>query len=280
MPDDFPLDQAAGLRRIMAGSKPRLLSIVSAATGNDALAEKSRLVSNLAASLAGQQAQVMIVTANSPRHVIRGYGLDALPSLLDVVNQRISLEYVIEPSDHGYVAANLSHAKLGDHYLGGLVMGELNRVFARLTQQYEVVLVDTTLNDDNTLPLTALNNSEIVIHLNNEPQSIKQAYAIIKQICSQLGKRPFSILVSDANEIESERVFRNMAQVARQFLQVNLEFLGTIPTDDHISRAAKLGRAVIDAFPMANASKAFRVLAKRLDYKQDLSKMVGHASFS
>jgi flagellar biosynthesis protein FlhG len=52
-------------------------------------------------------------------------------------------------------------------------------------------------------------------------------------------------------------------------MQIELEFFGSIPADDHLSRAAKLGRSVIDAFPLASASTAFKQIAQRLDYKHD-----------
>jgi flagellar biosynthesis protein FlhG len=39
-----------------------------------------------------------------------------------------------------------------------------------------------------------------------------------------------------------------------------------VPADEHLTRAARLGRTVIDAFPMAGASVAFRHLAGRFAY--------------
>jgi flagellar biosynthesis protein FlhG len=36
-----------------------------------------------------------------------------------------------------------------------------------------------------------------------------------------------------------------------------------VPADEYLQRAARLGRAVVDAFPLAGASVAFRQLAGR-----------------
>jgi flagellar biosynthesis protein FlhG len=57
--------------------------------------------------------------------------------------------------------------------------------------------------------------------------------------------------------------------VAKRFMQIELEFFGAIPKDEHLSKAAKLGRSVIDAFPMAVASAALQKIAQRLDYKHE-----------
>jgi flagellar biosynthesis protein FlhG len=40
--------------------------------------------------------------------------------------------------------------------------------------------------------------------------------------------------------------------------------MGSVPADEYLQRAARLGRAVVDAFPLAGASVAFRQLAGRL----------------
>jgi flagellar biosynthesis protein FlhG len=37
--------------------------------------------------------------------------------------------------------------------------------------------------------------------------------------------------------------------------------MGSVPADEHLNRAARLGRSVIDAYPLAGASVAFRRLA-------------------
>jgi flagellar biosynthesis protein FlhG len=39
--------------------------------------------------------------------------------------------------------------------------------------------------------------------------------------------------------------------------------MGAVPADEYLQRAARLGRAVVDAFPLAGASVAFRRLAGR-----------------
>jgi flagellar biosynthesis protein FlhG len=147
-----------------------------------------------------------------------------------------------------------------------------NQLFEELAQQYEIVLVDATLNKDNLLPLKILNHGEIIIQLTRQPESITNAYMLIKQICSELGRRPFGIIVDSVTDAQAEIVFRNISDVARRFMQIELEFFGSIPCDEHLSRAAKLGRSVIDAFPMSNSSTAFKEIAQRLDFKPEYCK--------
>jgi flagellar biosynthesis protein FlhG len=69
--------------------------------------------------------------------------------------------------------------------------------------------------------------------------------------------------VSGAGEHEAALVFDNMAQAASRYLALDLRSVGSVPRDEHVPRAARLGRSVTEAFPLAGASVAFRRLAQR-----------------
>ncbi|MCB5207461.1 MinD/ParA family ATP-binding protein [Methylovorus mays] len=259
----FREDQAAGLRRIMSGPRPRIVSVLSAMPGN----AQARLIKNLGASIQDDGNNVIIVhaTANTG-DALTHYKLGNTPSLLEVANQRVPLNKAIKFSEQGYRISRLL-PKQGSMQFQQAEGLQLDRIFGKLAQEYDIVLVDTVLNN-NALPLQSLNDGEIVIQLTRDPESIKQAYILIKQVCSQLGRRSFGIVVSNASQAQAMLVFENIAQVARRFMQIDLEFMGAIPADEHLSRAEKLGRVVIDAFPMAQASAAFKALARKLDYRQ------------
>jgi flagellar biosynthesis protein FlhG len=271
---NFHNDQAAGLRRIMAAPKPRVVSIISAAATHD----QPRMMTNLAASIGNQGCDVLIVHASQVSRE-SGYGTNKLPSLFDVVDEGYSVANAVGSSSHGFYVTKLMQKNQFNTSLESDVSKQVNHIFNELARQYEIVLVDATLNENHLLPLKILNEGEIIIQLTRQPESIKQAYTLIKQICSQLGRRPFGIIVDDATDAQAQIVFRNISQVARRFMQIELEFFGAIPNDDHLSRAAKLGRSVIDAFPMASASSAFKQIAQRLDYKNGFDADIKQASF-
>jgi flagellar biosynthesis protein FlhG len=124
-------------------------------------------------------------------------------------------------------------------------------------------VVDAELGHDGSFPLASLASSEIVVQVTTDPQSITSAYSIIKRVSSHLGQRPFSVLVTGASDKEAQVVYRNMAQAAKRYLAVKLNSMGSVPADEHVTRAARLGRAVVEAFPLAGASVAFRRLAEK-----------------
>jgi flagellar biosynthesis protein FlhG len=119
-------------------------------------------------------------------------------------------------------------------------------------------------------------NGEIVVQVSNSAASIKDAYALVKRLNAQLGRRPFGVLVTGACDAEAKRVFDNMAQAASRYLAVQLKSVGSVPADEHVKRAARLGRAVVDAFPLAGASVAFRELAGRLAVANEARGAMAH----
>ncbi len=257
----FAHDQAAGLRKIMTGHQAKIFSVLSA-TPNQ---YQPRLITNLAASLSQQDSDVLVLQAG--KIDLSHYGVKSLPALSEVADNKIRLEQSVKSAKFGFLTTKLHKSvasKLKPHDAADPA---LNAVFERLANLFEVVLVDATLDNQNQLPLNVLNQHEVLIQLSSDPSSIKEAYTLIKRIYSQLGRRQFGVVVSNVNDVEAASIFRNIAQVARNYLQVELEFFGAIPNDVYLSRSTKLGRAVTDAFPLTKAAAAFKALAQRMNYQ-------------
>jgi flagellar biosynthesis protein FlhG len=130
-------------------------------------------------------------------------------------------------------------------------------------QSGSIVMVDGEFADDGSFPVPIMAASEIVVQVSTSAASITNAYALIKRLSQHLGRRPFGILVTGATEAEAKVVYDNMSLAATRYLAVPLSSMGSVPADEYLQRAARLGRAVVDAFPLAGASVAFRRLAGR-----------------
>lgn len=262
---NLPNDQAAGLRRIMAGPKTRVISVLPASTPEN----QPRLLTNLAASLAANGCDVLILhAAEESIEANRGYGIATLPSLADVVGKKAALAQVVRQSAQSFYTARLLPRNYSPDSMDDRLEQALNVVFNKLAVHFEIVLVDARIGQRLALPLAALHEGEIMIRLTRDPESIKQAYLLMKQICGQFGRRNFGIVVDASSDTQAAAVFRNISQAARRFMLIDLEFYGAIPADERLARAAKLGRVVTEAFPKAKASQAFRTIAQRIDYQQ------------
>lgn len=256
----FDFDQAEGLRRMLAGPKPRIVTFLSTMQGE----EKNAMLVNLGASLIGAGCDVLLVDANTaPRGIAAQLGATGVPTLQQVARQECALDQVVHHVSQGLGIVTMARGIGRSFSPPQEEARRLSHAFDLLVKQSGVVVVDGELADDDSFPVPAMGSSEIVVQVSTSAASIKSAYSLIKRLNTQLGRRPFSLLVTGATEAEAKVVFDNMAQAASRYLAVQLTSMGSVPADEHLKRAAHLGRSVIDAYPLAGASVAFRRLAGR-----------------
>jgi flagellar biosynthesis protein FlhG len=256
----FDFDQAEGLRRMLAGPKPRLVTFLSATPGD----EKGAMLVNLGASLVQAGNDVLIVDAcQRERGVARALEMERHVSLLQVARQECALNQVVQHAPQGFQVATLVRDGVAPP-AGSDEARRLAKAFDVLVKgQGGIVIVDGELGRDGSFAVPMLAESEIVVQVSTSATSITNAYTLIKRLAQEFGRRPFGILVTGASEAEAEIVYDNMSQAASRYLAVTLTSMGSVPADEYLHRAARLGRSVVDAFPMAGASVAFRQLAGR-----------------
>ena len=254
----FSSDQAEGLRRMLAGPKPRIISLVSAVGS----AEKASVLLNLASSLTRAGSAVLLLDACSPSNALaQRLGVARAATLIQVARQERGLNEVAQRTAQGFSVATLARESLKASLQDADQARRLANAFGVLAGQSDIMLVDAELDADDGFPVPAMQRGEIVVQVANSGSSITAAYAIIKRLAGLLGRRSFGILVTGANETEAAQVYANMAQAASRYLAVPLTATGWVPADDELRRATDLGRAVVDAFPLAGAAVAFRRLA-------------------
>jgi flagellar biosynthesis protein FlhG len=257
-------DQAEGLRRLLECPKPRVLTFLSALKEE----EKSGMLINLGASLARQGQEVLMVDAKSSRNSIGAWlNADVDQTLLDVAQQQRTMKEAIKLISSGFSVTMLSKYSSGLNRLPKENFRRLSQVFDIAVKRSDLVIVDSEIDSNDTFPIASLDDSEIVIQVSTNPISIKTAYGLIKRVNSRLGRRSYGILVSGATETQARLVYSNMAQAANRYLALQLNFVGYLPEDEHVKKAAHLGRSVIDAFPLTGASLAFSFLAQQFVQK-------------
>lgn len=256
----FDFDQAEGLRRMLAGPQPRIVTFLSATPSDD----KGAMLVNLGASLVQSGNEVLIVDACQRDYgVARRLEMERHVSLLQVARQECALNQVVQSAPQGFNVALLARDGAAP-VTGSQEARRLSTAFDVLVKkQGGIVIVDGELNREGGFAVPLLAEAEIVIQVSTSATSITNAYALVKRLAQEFGRRPFGILVTGASEAEAKVVYDNMAAAASRYLAVTLTSMGSVPADEYLQRAARLGRAVVDAFPMAGASVAFRQLAGR-----------------
>jgi flagellar biosynthesis protein FlhG len=254
---NFDFDQAEGLRRMLAGPKPRIVTFLAATAQDD----KGAMLVNLGASLARAGNEVLLVDAcDRELGVAQRLGVNRGPTLINVARQECGLNETINQVPQGFGVVSL---RRGATRASADDARRLAKSFEVLVKQTGIVIVDGEFGSDDRFPVPAMASSEIVVQVSTSAASITAGYTLIKRLSQQLGRRPFGILVTGASESEAKVVYDNMSSAATRYLAVQLTSMGSVPADEYLHRAARLGRAVVDAFPLAGASVAFRRLAGR-----------------
>lgn len=256
--DKTYFDQAEGLRRMLAGPRPRIFTFLSTDHGED----KSAMLANLGASLVKTGSSVLLLDAcTASRGVAAHLNVTQAVTLLHVARRERDLEEAVHAMPQGFGIATLARSSLSVVMRNKSQASRLLAAFDTLAEQSDVIMVDAELDAEDDFPLPAMADGEIVVQVSDNASSIKGAYSTIKRINSQHGRRPISVLVIGATEQRAQVVYANIAKAASRYLAVPLNSLGSVPADEHVNRATRLGRTVVDAFPLAGASVAFRRLA-------------------
>lgn len=247
---EFAADQADGLRKLLAKDFVRILALTSSGAG----VGKSTAVLNLAAALALAGRKVMVLDENGS--LCRRLGIEGARDLLDAA-EGASLDELLVGGPAGI--SILQAARRGEGLEGG------ERLIERISEvgrPFDVVLVDTVPGSPGHLLSLSRSAQEMIVVLSTEGSSITDAYALIKMMNLNHGKRHFRILVNRAKtEEEARAVYDNMAKVARRYLAITLDYMGHVPQDDALRQASRLGDAVVQAFPLSAPSTRFRAMA-------------------
>ncbi len=258
------LDQAEGLRRLLGPGTIRIISFISAVP----FTQKNQLLLNLAAALVKVGNEVHLLDASQSPEGISSCAAAPAPVFLSDVNAAQTL--VSQEQTPGIYMSKLSREPIKQMTDQPKALENLCTALAELSPKSGFCLIDTHLDNDNPFMLSEVAQGDVVVLATNTIDSIKSAYLKIKELHTQLGRRSYQLLVINASPDQATKIQQNMSQAANLFLAVPLISLGCIPADEHLSRAVQLKRSVLEAFPMAAASVAFREIATRLTDKATL----------
>lgn len=258
---EFRGDQAAGLRRLLGRPRLSVVTFVAGSTG----VGKSVSVANLAASLARQGREVLVVDENIDHGIAASYGAFAAYDLQQVIDRERSLAEVIlavAPGIRVLPAARVVKqlARLSDAEQRILLdcLGEIRPAA-------EVVLVDTSLDHPLGFSPLALAAHDTVIVVSPNSKSITEAYALIKKVSLGYSRKHFRILVNKVRAAaDAQAIHDNIAQVTSSRRLARVDYAGYVPFDEHLRQASRLCQPVAGLFPNSPAAKAYQTVANEL----------------
>jgi flagellar biosynthesis protein FlhG len=254
---------------------------VIAVTGGKGGVGKTTVSANLAVSIAASGRDVMLVDADlGMANVDVLLGLHTRFHLGHVVTGECALEDAIVTGPHGLqivpAASGIKHmAALSQAEHAGII-----RAFSDLYHRVELMVVDTAAGLSDSVMTFSQAAHHVVVVVCDEPASITDAYALIKVLSREHGVQRFQILANQTRRSgEGPALYQKISRVCDRFLNVQLEFAGSIPFDDYLRRAVQRQTAVVEAYPASISSIALKNLASKADKWSAPQGARGHLEF-
>lgn len=247
----------------MSGLKPIQ---VLAVTGGKGGVGKSNVSVNTAVALAEQGKRVVLLDADlGLANIDVLLGISSGRNISDVLTGDAELRDILVPGPGGIHIIPASSgtqrmANLGEKEHAGII-----GAFSELGDQMDVLIVDTAAGISRTVTSFVRAAQETLIVVTDEPTSVTDAYALIKVLnrdCKMDRFRVLANMVRTPNE--GQALFNKLSKVTDRFLDVTLQYVGSVPMDESVRKAVQRQKAVIEAYPRSKAAIAYRSLAQKV----------------
>jgi len=193
-------------------------------------------------------------------------GLMTKHSLNDVIEEKLSLEHIIEHYDD----ANFDVA-VGNSGQGSLSNLPVQRLHALLLQikkivkNYDAVIIDLGAGIDRTVRFVAANADTSIVVTNDEPTALTDAYAFIKlSHASGHSGNIQAVINLAANPKDGENTYGTLSKACTNFLKINPPLLGIVRQDSKVREAIKAQIPFLTRFPNAEAAQDIEKIAEKL----------------
>ena len=106
---------------------------------------------------------------------------------------------------------------------------------------------------------------ELLLVVSPSASAVTSGYRLLKRLEGQWGRRRVLVLVDRVSSTaQGDRIFGNLSATCRRFLNLPVEYVGSIPDDERIRRAARLRQTVMEAFPQSETARALSACAEQL----------------
>lgn len=254
----------------LTSSPQRTIAITSGKGG----VGKSNLVINMAIALASSGMRVLVVDADlGLANIDLLLGITTPYTLEHVATGEVSLEDIqvtgpggIKIIPGGSGAQRLLRTSEEER-------ASLMRSLRELDDQADFIIIDTGAGlSPNVLTFLKFVH-EIIVVTTPEPTSVADAYATVKTIAYENPGASIMIVVNMARSPKNARdIAGNISVVAKKFLGIDLDFLGSVPRDPMVLKAVAMQQPFLLSYPSSNASKAvIRLTEKLAGEKQEAS---------
>jgi flagellar biosynthesis protein FlhG len=133
----------------------------------------------------------------------------------------------------------------------------------------DLIVIDTGAGVENNVMAFLCAVNEIVILTTPEPTAIANAYATIKVVSHENpGVRLMLVVNMVKSSSEGTLVAERLSSITRQFLNLEVEHIGSIPIDPAVPNAVRLRTPFVSQSPGCAAAAGINQIIRKLGYGQ------------
>jgi flagellar biosynthesis protein FlhG len=259
---------------------PRAVRVVAISGGKGGVG-KTNVAINLSVVLAQIGQRVAILDADfGLANIDVLLGLKSTLTIEHVLAGECSLQDIMLTGPAGIKILPASSGTRQLTMLGSLEHAGLIRAFSELSEQLDVLIVDTAAGISDSVVNFVSAAHEVLMVVCNEPGSITDAYALIKLLHRDFDRSRFRVLANMvADEQEGQQLFAKLDAVCQQFMSVSLLYAGSVPFDEHLREAVRQQTPVVLAAPSSRSARSLRSLADHVNSWPLPSRIQGHLLF-
>ncbi|MCK9362266.1 MAG: MinD/ParA family protein [Syntrophales bacterium] len=144
-----------------------------------------------------------------------------------------------------------------------------------LRRRLDFMFIDTAAGIAGNVMYFNAAAREIIVVVSPEPTSLTDAYALIKVLYQRHAKKRFRLIVNMVkSQAEAKEVYGRLSKATDHFLNLTVNYLGHIVSDEKVTEAVRRQKAVAELFPDSPAGRCIREIAEKLagehpDYEDD-----------
>lgn len=245
-------------------NRPRVLAVTSGKGG----VGKTNLAVNLALCLRLFDVNVLLLDADMGLGSVDVLlGLNVVHNLRDVLLKGLPVEHAVVEGPRGL---KILPGASGVQEMATLSRAELEEFLERVRQdraRMDFVVVDTSPGISPSVISCLLAADETLLVTNAEPTSLTDAYALLKVMSRRpeaVGKTVSIIMNQTGSKEEAMRSFDCLRSAAKRFLNLDVQYLGSVAWDETVSEATKRQVAFLTHYSASPCSRDVRKIAARL----------------
>ncbi|TQV86763.1 MinD/ParA family protein [Aliikangiella coralliicola] len=254
---------------------------VIAVTGGKGGVGKTNVSVNLSIALSQLGFKVMLLDADlGLANVDVMLGLPSKHNLSHVLSGECELRDIVIHGPHGVQIVPASSGTQNMAELSAVEHAGIIQAFSEIGQNLDFLIVDTAAGITDMVVSFTRAAQDVLTVVCDEPTSITDAYALMKVLNRDHRITRFHVLANMVRSSQEGReIFAKLSGVCNRFLDVTLNYLGSVPQDENVRKAIKKQKALVEAFPRSPASIALKSLAKKVQQWPMPKDASGHIEF-